>query len=203
MASNLLPYTAAEFNSIPDIMDSAKGFEEANTSGLLLQELGQALPKREVNCSLGVTLVHRHYDLAQYEMLVNIGNVAVPWNTNNEASGLANPSSWCFTKDGVMPYVFTYGGVKVSMGDRMRESLSGYRSILEKKHTSHIFGLCTLDGVSLAQAAPTVDFTSRRANITLPFDENPSEGGAIKAMWQIQQVMSINSSSCYLPCNCH
>ena len=49
MASNLLPYTAAEFNSMPDIMDSAKGFEEANASGLLLQEIGQAFLKHQVN----------------------------------------------------------------------------------------------------------------------------------------------------------
>ena len=132
-------------------------------------------------------------------MLVNIGNVAVPWSTNNEASGLAKPSSWCFTKDGMMPYEFAYGGVKVSMDDHMREFLSECRSVLEKNHASHIFGLCTLDGVSPAQTAPTVEFTSGRANITLPFDANPSEGGAIEAMWQIQQGMSITSSSCYLP----
>lgn len=65
MAANLPSYTAAEFNSIPDIVDSAKGFEEANTSGLLLQEIGQALLKHQVNSSLGLTLVHRHFDLAQ------------------------------------------------------------------------------------------------------------------------------------------
>lgn len=196
MASNLLTYTATEFNSIPGSMDFAKGFAEANTSSLLLQEIGQAFLKQQINSSLGVALVHSHFDLAHHEMLANIGNMAVSWNINNKVSGLANTSSWWFTKDGVMPYEFTYGGVKVSMGDHMREFLSEYRSVLEKNHTSHIFGLYTLDEVSPAPAAPTVEFTSGRANIILPFDENPSEGGVVEAMWQTQQGMSITSSSC-------
>lgn len=196
MALDSLPYTAANFNSIPNIMDSAKQFKEANVSGHLMQEIGQAFLKHHVNSSLGVALVHRHFDLAQHEMLVNIGNVAVPWNTHDDVSGLANPSSWCFTKDGVMPYEFTYGGVKVPLDDHLGEFLSEYHAILEKNHASHILGLCTLDGVPADGDAPTMEFTSGRANITLPFDVNPSEGGATEAMWQIQRGMSRNSSPC-------
>lgn len=79
MAFQKIPYTAADYNTIPDIMDSAEQFKEANASGLLMQEIGQAFLKHQVMSTFGVALVHRHFDLAQQEMLVNLGNVAVPW----------------------------------------------------------------------------------------------------------------------------
>lgn len=171
-------------------MDSANQFKEANASGALMQEIGQAFLKHQVQSTLGVALVHRHFDLAEHEILVNVGNVAIPWDSNDETSGLANPSSWCFTKDGVMPYEFTCRGVKVPMDDHMKEFLSDYHAIFEKNHASRVLGLCTLAGVPAEGEAPTMEFTSGRANITLPFDVNPSEGGATEAMWQIEQGMS-------------
>jgi hypothetical protein len=190
MAVQLQPYQASEFNSIPDIMDSVKQFQETNASGLM-QEVGQAFLKHQVHSILGVALVHRHFDLAQREKLVNIGNVALPCAAHEAASALAaNPSSWCFTKDGVMPYEFTHQGAHVSMDDHMQDFLAEYRAILEKNQASHILGHCTLDGMPAENHPPSMEFTSGRANITLPFDVHASEGDAAEAMWQIGQGMS-------------
>jgi hypothetical protein len=179
-------------------MDSATQFKEINASGLLMQQVGQAFLKHQVHSTCGVALVHRHFDLAQHEMLINIGNVAAPCDTNDVASGVAKPSSWCFTRDGVMPYEFTHGSAQVSMDDHMKDFLADYCTILEENHASHILGLCTLDGVPAGSDVTSVEFTSGRANITLPFDVDPSEGGAVGAMWQIEQGTSIAETPRYL-----
>lgn len=97
----------------------------------------------------------------------------------------------------MMPYEFTYGGAKISMDHHIREFLCDYHAILDKNHASHILGLCTLDGVSTESEAPTMEFTSGRANITLPFDVHQSKGRATEAMWQIKQGMSRTMLSCY------
>ena len=178
-------------NSIPDIMDSVMQFQATNVSGLLMQEVGQTFLKHQVHSTLGVTLVHRHFDLAQHEMLVNIGNVALPCATHQVASALtANPSSWCFSKEGLMPYEFTHRSAHVSVDDyHMQGFLADCLAILEKHRANHILGLCTLDGVPAESDAPSLEFSSGRANITLPFDVHASEGGAADAMWQIEQGM--------------
>lgn len=185
MAVELLPYSATHFNQLPGIMESAKQLDKIGASESLFRQIGEVFLKYQVQSILGVALLHQHFDLEEREVLVNIGNVAVPWD--NQKLESVQPSSWRFTKDGLMPYEFTYKGTEIAMDNRIREFLSEYKTVLENTDLKNVLGLCTLDGVNSASVTPTMEFTSGRANITLPFDVNPSGGGAVDAMWQIKQ----------------
>lgn len=56
-------------------------------------------------------------------------------------------------------------------------------SILEQRALSEILGICSLKENCTNRPA-TIDFTSGRANLTLPFDIVPHDGNTIDAMWQ-------------------
>lgn len=55
--------------------------------------------------------------------------------------------------------------------------------MLKKAGLQNILGICSLGGRS-RDAPTTMEFTSGRANITLPFDITPNDGNTIDAMWQ-------------------
>jgi len=65
----------------------------------------------------------------------------------------------------------------------MQSFLLELAAILEKGHLANILGICSLPEKSLDRPT-TMEFTSGRANITLPFDIAPHDGNVIDAVWQ-------------------
>ena len=187
MASMILPYATEHYNSLPGIMESELRFKECRTIdafGLI----GEIFLKYRVQQKLGLALLHQHFALAADEKLVKFGNVAVPWKTAEQGDEPRNvsPTSWRFIKDGVIPYEFGWGSEsKVSLDD-YTDFLAHFSSALQEHGLSEILGLCTLDAFETG-GEPSMEFTSGRANIMLPFDVSPNEGGAVDAAWQIER----------------
>ena len=120
-------------------------------------------------------------------MLVKLDSVAVPWDTTSGATKLAsvNASAWRFTNHGLAPYEFAYGAMQVPLHYYPIQSfLLELGAILEKRNLDNILGICLLSEKS-AGIPPAIEFTSGRANITLPFDITPNDGNVIDAMWQL------------------
>jgi hypothetical protein len=61
--------------------------------------------------------------------------------------------------------------------------LAEFRSIIDKWNLVDAFGICSLKEGSIDEPV-AVEFTSGRANITLPFDAVPDDGNVVDAMWQ-------------------
>ena len=143
--------------------------------------------KHHVENFLGISLLHNHFFLKQHEKLVTVNSVAVPWDTTSGAMELANvnATAWRFTNRGLAPYEFAHAAdVEVSLGRHPIQSfLLELAAVLEKWHLTNILGICSLPENSLSKP-PTMEFTSGRANITLPFDIAPHDGNVIDAMWQ-------------------
>ena len=186
MALNVLPYAVEHYNSLPELRLVKDQFESARASEILFTEIGKAFVKHHVENTLGVILIHNHFLLEHHEMLVNVDSVAVPWDTTSGATELAGlkASAWRFTEQGLVAYEFAHAAVVVSLHcHQMQTFLLELRAILEKWNLANILGICALSEMSLNRPT-TIEFTSGRANITLPFDIAPHDGNVIDAMWQ-------------------
>ena len=186
MALQVLPYAVEHYNSLPELRLAKDRFESARASEILFTEIGKAFVKHHVENTLGIALLHNHFLLEHQEKLVNVDSVAVPWNTASGATELAgvNACAWRFTDQGLAPYEFAHTAVEVAL-DRhpMPSFLRELAAILEKWNLTDILGVMFLGEKSIDRAA-TMEFTSGRANITLPFDIAPNDGNNIDAIWQ-------------------
>ena len=196
MALQILPYTVEHYNSLPELHVAKDQFESAGASEILFTEIGRAFVKHHVENTLGVILLHNHFFLENHEMLVNFDSVAVPWDTTSGAKELngVNASAWRFTDQGLAPYEFVHTAVETPL-DRhpMPSFLLELAAIFEKWNLTDILGIYSVGEKSIDRPT-TMEFTSGRANITLPFDIAPNDGNVIDAMWQF----SSNSMSSFV-----
>lgn len=186
MALQVLPYDVEHYNSLPELRVAKEHLESARTSEIPFTEIGKAFVKNHLENTLGITLLHNHFLLERHEILVNVDSVAVPWDTTSGAAELTgvNASAWRFTDRGLAPYEFAHEAVEVSLDRHPVPSfLLELAAILEKWNLTNIIGICSLRENSIDRPA-TMEFTSGRANITLPFDIAPNDGNIIDAMWQ-------------------
>ena len=186
MALSVLPYAVEHYNSLPELRVAKDQFESVQASEILFTEIGKAFVKHHVENILGIALLHNHFLLGHYEMLVNVDSVAVPWDARSGAKEFAevNASAWRFTDQGIAPYEFTHAALMISLDSHpMQSFLLELKVILEKWNLANIFGVCSLEEKPIDRPA-TMEFTSGRANITLPFDIAPRDGNIIDAMWQ-------------------
>lgn len=186
MTIPVLPYDFKNYNSLPELSVAKAQFEAARVSEILFAEIGMAFVKHHVESTLGVTLLHNHFLLEPDEMLVNISSTAVPWDMRSNAKELTNvgASAWRFTEKGVAPYEFTHGASEVPLDNAaMQLFLEELGALLLSKNLTHILGVCSL-GKNSFDKPSTMEFTSGRANITLPFDISSDDDNVIDAMWQ-------------------
>lgn len=186
MAVSVLPYSVEHYNSLPELQVAKSQFESARAATVLFTDIGKSIVKHHVENMLGVALLHNHFFLESHEMLVNVDSVAVPWDTRSGTKelGAVHASAWRFTEDGIAPYEFTYAAQEILLDcPPMQSFFVEFNAILAKWNLAHILGICSLKEKPIDRPA-TMEFTSGRANITLPFDIAPDDGNIIDAMWQ-------------------
>lgn len=125
-------------------------------------------------------------------MLVNDGQVAVPWKTTSLAPELEDvkPSYWLFTKKGAAAYEFSHGSVGGGQGHLVDfpAFTSELRETLEILGLKDKLGVCSLSNRDLNDGTQ-VEFTQGRANITLSFDMDPHAGDkSIEVVWIFEQL---------------
>lgn len=185
MAVPTLPYSVEYHNSLLDLDDAKTQLDLVDDPKILFTDTGRAFLKHHVENMLGIVLLHHHFLLAQDEMLVNVGPVAVPWKTDSGAEELrdVHPCSWDFTKDGIAPYEFVHAAPKVNLDSQLQPFLSELGAILKEREMTGLLGICALEDGSTDRPV-SIEFTEGHANITFPFDICPHEGSNVDAMWQ-------------------
>lgn len=97
-----------------------------------------------------------------------------------------------------MPYEFTHATPEMHLDCEPMKSFSlEFGAILAKWNLANVLGICSLEEKPIDRPA-TMEFTSGRVNITLPFDIAPDDGNIVNAMWQFSSDNS-DSSSCVRP----
>lgn len=200
MATAILPYSIHHYNSLPNITDAGTSLKPADVAHLTTT-IGKVFIKHNVQKLFGIILLHNHFSLDENEILVNIGSVAVPWNTSSLAKQLhdVKGNAWRFTEQGIAPYEFAYdvsshpdvSGFQLFLSE-LREVLSGL-GLMDK------LGICVFASEDV-DSTTQVEFTQGRANITLPFDIAPGNGPdrSIEAVWQFEASPELGINICEL-----
>lgn len=93
-----------------------------------------------------------------------------------------------------MPYEFAHASQEILLDcQAMQSFFLDFGAILERWNLANILGICSLKEKPIDRPA-TMEFTSGRANITLPLDIAPNNGNIIDAMWQFSSY-SLGSSA--------
>ncbi|PKK49171.1 hypothetical protein CI102_7237 [Trichoderma harzianum] len=169
------------FNSLPDIAESNKAFQDVCTQNML-SDIYAVFLKHRVQTIYGLVLVHQHFDLESDEKLVNIGNVAIPLKTDIVSTSIT-ATRWAFSGEGVIPYEFSTEGLQIDMNQHY-DFIHELGKLIHSFGLSDYLGVCSLDSIAGTTEGPTMEFTSGRANITLPFDIDPKEGQSVEVAWQ-------------------
>lgn len=180
----VLPPSVDHFNSLPGIAESDEAFQNYCTPKML-SDICAVFLKHQAQHIYGLALVHQHFDLEADEKLVNIGNVAVPLKTDFVSAPIV-ATRWAFSAEGVIPYEFSTKGRQIDMNQHY-DFIHELGKLVHSCGLSDNLGLCSLDSIVDTTKEPTMEFTSGRANITLPFDIDPEDGQSVEAAWQVHE----------------
>ena len=190
----VLPPSSDHFNSLPDIKQSDHTFKKRCTPEVL-SDICQIFRTHQVQDLFGLALVHQHFEIQQNEKLVTFGNVAVPIISSPDDLSVA-ASRWAFSGNKLIPYEFTAGAENIDVDNHVA-FLDKISQALHSSGLADNLGLCSAGSIAGKDSEPTMEFTSGRANVTLPFDRNPLEGDSVDAAWKITHGMnSLRTSGC-------
>ena len=134
----------------------------------------------------GVSLLHRHFDMKDDEVLVEHGSTSTPWvvppEPENFMDGRIMPRSWCFSDDTAEPHAYEFGFVsnggesELLLADPTAhaEFVVKFWDILKRNGLTTVLGLTALSADYLPgdnRSSTKFERTFERANVV--FDVNP------------------------------
>lgn len=194
MAVALLPHEPRHNDALPPVLAAGANAGPPGAVEALSPVIAQLFVKHGVHNDFGVILLHNHFDLALSEILVQLGNAAVPWDTlNNSADpGDVLPSAWRFVDGGLAPYELVYKNPRDTAAAKVTtltpgqhgSFLSDLRDTLSDLGLTDVLGLCLLENKDVESPA-AAEIESGRPTITVDVDVNPQQNGTfIHVIWQ-------------------
>ena len=143
-------------------------------------------------------LLHRHFDIADDEKLVESGNVSAPWSytydDHNVYGGSVVPRSWMLEGNNLHPYEFGYnGGCGVTDAyPALPENMDFYTKFAEllvKYELTDILGLTLVN--QIAPNTVRLEKTYRHANVVyeLPAKAVAEDKDTVQAVWQFTEEL--------------
>jgi hypothetical protein len=149
--------------------------------------------KHGVQNTLGMILLHRHFDLEDHEKLVESGNVSVPWsytqNDDNLHGGSVVPRSWILADNGLHPYEFGYnsfGGTEAYPAPPENTKFYiEFAKLLVKYGLSDIVGLTLVKPID--PSTMRLEKTYRHANVVYELPAEAVDKDTVQAVWQFAE----------------
>ncbi|KAL2819550.1 hypothetical protein BDW59DRAFT_151341 [Aspergillus cavernicola] len=174
-------YAAEKFNNLPFLGESSKAFQAIGDKEALFSDLKALFVRYGVTDLFGLTLVHRHFDVNENELLVESNGTTMPWTVLDSASfydddGTITPQSWAFLRGRLMPFEFFFEPSFSSPKDPSLDPFSGidsaffreFESLLQQRHLDRTLGLSLLPRCP----EPQIEITRERANLTFNISED-------------------------------
>ncbi len=161
-------YNPDTFNELPLIGQAAARFT-ALDGDRLVTTFGDVFVRHQMDRTFRLALLHRHFELATNERLVDYRGTSVPWEMNKLAANI-KPSTWMLSGAGtVHPYEFYHSldedGPTLDFGDpRQRAFLAEFAVVLSQHNAQGLFRLCRYPGDNFKGQ---VEITQGRSNINL------------------------------------
>ena len=173
MAEVLQPYSPDLFNTLPDLPTAQESFISKGGADLVNNLLKPMIEKSELEGKLGVSLLHRHFDLEDSEKLVEFNNISLPWKNhgNENSGGRILPSAWAVRKGRLTPYEYYYSplGRDSAFDFHPVESfVHQFVQAIGESNLERTIGLRLFPGTGFTGA---LELTEGRANINLLPDQ--------------------------------
>jgi hypothetical protein len=166
---------------------------------------------------LAVCLIHRHFDMAPDEKLVEFGAVSTPWMyrhpDENMMGGSIKPRSWLFTDGKMVPYEFGYNehGKVVKYRDLVNkpEFYADFYALLQQEGLTNMLGL-TLLTERKQKGFMKVEKTFGRSNVVFTMKEDDyalTEKDSVPAQWEYAPavgnfIVPVKKFVCSFGCIC-
>jgi hypothetical protein len=187
MAVMLQPYSPSIFNNLPSLDEVNTKACEVNAASVVAAEIAALFLKYKVQTSLGVQLLHHHFNLDDDERLVDIGGAAIPWHLahTEDLNSRLLPTSWVFKADTYYPYEFQFipPSHQLPAVDIDAVFLAAFNDILKTYNLQGILGLRALKDKGARK--PELEITQGRANVTFGYTPDGTEK-AIEATWAFE-----------------
>jgi hypothetical protein len=130
MSVQILPYSAFDYDKIPDLVDSQKHFHLRQGEAFVLSTLRLLLFNHNLHDVFGFMLLHKHFGLKKHEKLVDSAGLTTVWcpYEYNDRNENIFPTTWRVCNgQGLMPYEFAYHIPNTTPDDRRSIDLSDSR----------------------------------------------------------------------------
>lgn len=170
--------------------------------------------KFKVERELGLTLIHRHFDLLPGERLVEYENVATPWVMSEVSPllrGRIHAKRWAFVNDSLYPYEFNFSSHPMDSEYEFNpEFLAAFSSVLREQNLETTLGLAhTPESTWRAGNASLVEFTAGRTSVLVPMTPELENAFLTEAQWVFPCIWDpvkdegIRSRFCMVKCLGH
>ncbi|KAF8537070.1 hypothetical protein BDD12DRAFT_746249 [Trichophaea hybrida] len=173
----LRPYDAGVYNSLPDFSDVAQAFK-TRKGKFFIRTVREIFLRHNVEASLGIGLVHRHFDLSAEERLVQDGNTSTPWTTEKFTQSHIIPSAWVFHNGALYPYEFEVVSEGTQAPDLPAAFLEELLAHLKANQYEQTLGINTYDGGPAYE-----EHTEGRKNILTLIQGDPANDHTAPATW--------------------
>lgn len=191
-------YSPACFDNLRYLEDAQKELESRNLTREDLMPVRELFHKHHVQKQLGLTILHRHFNMASNERLVEYGKVTTPWILRSDEifGGKIVPRVWALHKGELYPTEFgfnpfgetTYPDIIFSS-----EFFSEFKDLFSKLSLDDLFGLTVLDNGNPLDM-PGVERTIGRVSLNIPFQEGETNN-TVEAVWTFGCHESLDNST--------
>ncbi|RPA78099.1 hypothetical protein BJ508DRAFT_370434 [Ascobolus immersus RN42] len=176
-------YSPTTYSAIPILSTACANFKTNNAASHIYSTFRTLFTSHSMDRTFGLILLHRHFDLADDEMLVEYNGTSVPWKKAGIFEAKLQEQAWIVGKDGnVTPYEFVYAPREVVQVDWEDRKVVGFvkafADCLERLGLEGVLGLCAYPGDDFQGR---VEVTKGRANISLHPKDAMNEAGTYSA----------------------
>ncbi|KAF9872766.1 hypothetical protein CkaCkLH20_09629 [Colletotrichum karsti] len=142
------------YQALPHLHEAAQTYEQRSPQAIVEEKMMNLFLKHEVYNELAVILIHRHFDMAENEKLVEFGSVASPWDFPVERpdgsfyGGVVKPRSWIFKAGQMIPYEYGFNehGAPAVYGDMPNKPAfyAEFDALLQEEGLADLLGLTLL-----------------------------------------------------------
>jgi len=216
MAATLIDtYRPAEYQALPHLDNAFDTYLERSPQHIIEEKMMEVFRKHQVFNELAVCLIHRHFDMADNEKLVEFGATSTPWVVRDEnmMGGSVKPRSWVFKGGKMMPYEFGFNewgqpAVYKDMPDKPA-FYADFNAILEEEGLNDLLGL-TLLTERKKEGVVKVEKTFGKANVVFTMADSWSVENAkvaVPAQWEYAPgigdfVVPVKKMLCISGCFC-
>ncbi|KEY64857.1 hypothetical protein S7711_03855 [Stachybotrys chartarum IBT 7711] len=189
-------YLPQHFQSLPSLevakdrfLDKAKGEE------LIKEVIKDFFVKAGMDRTFGVAMLHRHFDLADNEKLVEYEGTSTPWEGTVTAMRAPQEAIWGFDRDGVLRPTEFYYSEKMDnpLSENALRFIAKFKTLLDSMDLTESLGLAHYPGDDFQG---TCEFTQGRANINLKPKDYPTDLKHTPTVWYFSQPLWTRGCRC-------